>query len=268
MVGARRPPARRDRAVSRRRRELDEERRPVGFVRAPDGRTWLVYAVDLGPLEGVREELEPVEGEPPADLPDLSDRYDVAADGKPFPKLGLAAPLVLGADPDAARRDYMRGMIADLLAELAQAALAAADPVAFDGHPARQLAADGAELARLARKLGVARELDCNDVYLALLAVNWCSYELGRLELLSPAGVGHRVRRGSAKGAAIANGAAPPPAARIGAWKAELARIRRPDGRLPRGAVSRAAEALAEQFGTSPSTERKFAYEHRAEIGI
>lgn len=268
MVGARRPPARRDRAVSRRRRELDEERRPVGFVRAPDGRTWLVYAVDLGPLEGVREELEPVEGEPPADLPDLSDRYDVAADGKPFPKLGLAAPLVLGADPDAARRDYMRGMIADLLAELAQAALAAADPVAFDGHPARQLAADGAELARLARKLGVARELDCNDVYLALLAVNWCSYELGRLELLSPAASGHRVRRGGAKGAASANLGAPPTPERIAAWRDALAPERGPDGRPRHGAVSRIAAELAQRHGTSPEAERRFAYDHREAIGL
>lgn len=81
---------------------------------------------------------------------------------------------------------------------------------------------------------------------------------------------GYRVRRGSAKGARVRvrECGTPATAQRLDAWKEALAKERRPDGSLERGAVSRVARSLAERFGTNEEAERQFFYLHRKELGF
>lgn len=187
--------------MTRGRRALEPERRPIAKLRAPDGRWWILYEVDLGPLEKAREELAPIDGEPPGELFDLSRSYDFDADGRPSRKLEVVTlrPEDLARDFDPARRGARAG-IAALLARIIREARAAADPTAPPGHPARALALIADHLDRIAGRIAATDARDPADFHLALVAVECAARELGRLELLDPAASGHRVRRGASKG--------------------------------------------------------------------
>ncbi|HFA60010.1 MAG TPA: hypothetical protein ENJ83_04900 [Rhodospirillales bacterium] len=95
-------------------------------------------------------------------------------------------------------------------------------------------------------------------------AGNFAQAELQSQEIV--AGVG--VVEGGRKGAARVNAGAPPTEERLAAWRDGLDRARGPDGRLPHGAISEIATRLAERHGTTPSAERRFAYDHAGEIGL
>jgi hypothetical protein len=74
---------------------------------------------------------------------------------------------------------------------------------------------------------------------------------------------GDLVHRGGWKGAARRReeAGAPPPEARAAAWREELAKLRRPDGGVPRGAISAAARRVAQRLGTTEEAERRFYYD-------